>query len=93
MSWASSMPAFGLWLLILRCSIRPSSRGALLLCTNPLLRLIATAALGFEETTPRRLAGALCALLSVLLALSDRPLAGIAQSFFNFGERAGAAEI
>lgn len=74
------------WLLTLSMQYTTASRGALVICTSPLLTLMAAALLGYEKCTVRRLAGALCALLGVLVGLSDRLLAGTAQSFINLGD-------
>jgi len=63
-----------------------ASRGALILCASPLLTLAAAAVLGYEKSTVRRVAGALCALLGVLVGLSDSLLAGTAQSPINLGD-------
>jgi len=74
------------WLLTLSMQYTTASRGALVICTSPLLTLTAAAFLGYEKCTVRRLAGALCALLGVLVGLSDRLLAGTARSFINSGD-------
>jgi len=74
------------WLLTISMQYTTASRGALVLCTSPLLTLTAAALLGYEKCTVRRLSGALCALLGVLVGLSDRLLAGTAQSFINLGD-------
>jgi drug/metabolite transporter (DMT)-like permease len=73
------------WLLTLSMQYTTASRGALVLCTSPLLTLTAAALLGYERCTVRRLTGALCALLGVMVGLSDR-LTGTAQSFVNRGD-------
>lgn len=74
------------WLLAVSMQYTTASRGALVLCSSPLLTLIAAAVLGYEKCTIRRIAGALCALLGVLVGLSDGLLAGTAQSLVNFGD-------
>src|SRR5829696_7909135 len=74
------------WLLTVSMQHTTASRGALVLCCSPLLTLLAAAVLGYEKCTVRRLAGALCALLGVLVGLSDVLLAETAQSLVNFGD-------
>lgn len=74
------------WLLTLSMQYTTASRGALVLCTSPLLTLTAAALLGYERCTIRRLIGTLCALLGVMVGLSDRLLTGTAQSFVNRGD-------
>jgi drug/metabolite transporter (DMT)-like permease len=74
------------WLLTLSMQYTTASRAALVICTSPLLTLTAAAVLGYEKCTVRRLAGALCALLGVLVGLSDRLLAGTAGSLINLGD-------
>jgi drug/metabolite transporter (DMT)-like permease len=74
------------WLLTLSMQYTTASRGALVICTSPLLTLIAAAVLGYEKCTARRLAGAACALLGVVVGLSDQLTAGTAQSLINLGD-------
>ena len=82
----SIVAGFCPWLLTLSMQYTTASRGALILCTSPLLTLAAAAVLGYEKSTVRRVAGALCALLGVLVGLSDSLLAGTAQSLINLGD-------
>ena len=74
------------WLITLSMQYTTASRGALVLCTSPLLTLIAAALLGYERFTFRRLAGASCAVLGVGVGLSDRLLTGEVQSLINRGD-------
>jgi len=74
------------WLLTLSMQYTTASRAALILCTSPLLTLLAAAVLGLERATAARFAGASCALLGVFMGLSDSLLAGTTQSFVNFGD-------
>jgi drug/metabolite transporter (DMT)-like permease len=74
------------WLLTLSLRYTTASRSALILCTSPLLTLITATVLGYERCTLRRLAGALCAVLGVLIGLSGRLPSSTAQPLVNFGD-------
>jgi drug/metabolite transporter (DMT)-like permease len=82
----SIVAGFCPWFLTLSMQYTTASRGALILCASPLLTLAAAAVLGYEKSTVRRVAGALCALLGVLVGLSDSLWAGTAQSLINLGD-------
>lgn len=66
--------AFG-WLFAAGLSYVPAARGALVLATLPVQTLILAALLGRERLTTAKIAGALCALAGVAIALGDRAAA------------------
>jgi drug/metabolite transporter (DMT)-like permease len=74
------------WLLTLGMRYTTASRGALVICTSPLLTLMMAAVLGYERCTVRRLAGAACAVLGVAIGLSGQLSAGTALSMINVGD-------
>lgn len=67
--------AFG-WLFAAGLSYVPAARGALVLATLPVQTLILAALLGRERLTAAKVAGALCALAGVAIALGDRAASG-----------------
>lgn len=66
--------AFG-WLFAAALSYVPAARGALIIATLPLQTLILAALLGRERLTAAKIAGALCAMAGVAIALGDRTVA------------------
>lgn len=63
------------WLFAAGLSYVPASRGALIIATYPLQTLILAGLLGRERLTAAKIAGALCALGGVAIALGDRTAA------------------
>jgi drug/metabolite transporter (DMT)-like permease len=72
------------WLLTISMRYTTASRGALLICTSPLLTLLFASLLGYEKCTARRIIGSCCALLGVTIGLSDQ-LSGTS-SLINRGD-------
>lgn len=66
--------AFG-WLFAAGLSYVPAARGALVIATYPVQTLLLAALLGRERLTAPKVAGALCALAGVAIALGDRAAA------------------
>ncbi|WP_311976124.1 DMT family transporter [Bradyrhizobium aeschynomenes] len=64
------------WLLTIAMQYTTASRGALLICTSPLLTLTFAALLGQEKCTLRRVAGCCCAFIGVAVGLSGQLAAG-----------------
>ncbi|MGJ5180241.1 DMT family transporter [Bradyrhizobium oligotrophicum] len=64
------------WLLTAAMRYTTASRGALVICTSPLLTLTFAAILGHERCTLWRLAGCCCALVGVAVGLSGQLLSG-----------------
>jgi len=60
------------WLLTISMRYTTASRGALLICTSPLLTLLFASLLGYEQCTVVRVIGSCCALLGVAIGLSDQ---------------------
>jgi drug/metabolite transporter (DMT)-like permease len=60
------------WLLTIAMQYTTASRGALVICTSPLLTLTFAALLGQERCTLRRVAGCCCALIGVAVGLSGQ---------------------
>jgi drug/metabolite transporter (DMT)-like permease len=74
------------WLLTISMRYTTAARGALVICTSPLLTLMLAAALGHEKWTIRRAIGACCALLGVSIGLSDQLLTGAVRYLINPGD-------
>lgn len=72
------------WLLTISMRYTTASRGALLICTSPLLTLLFASVLGYERCTVRRIIGSCCALVGVIVGLSDQ--LGGASSLINRGD-------
>ncbi|WP_316176055.1 MULTISPECIES: DMT family transporter [unclassified Bradyrhizobium] len=64
------------WLLTIAMQYTTASRGALVICTSPLLTLTFAAMLGQEKCTLRRVAGCCCALIGVAVGLSGQLATG-----------------
>jgi drug/metabolite transporter (DMT)-like permease len=76
----------GAWILAISMRYTTASRGVLVICASPLLKLTLASVLGHERCTIRRIAGSCCARLGVTLGLSDQPLAGAGLSSINRGD-------
>ncbi|CCD95717.1 conserved membrane hypothetical protein [Bradyrhizobium sp. ORS 375] len=64
------------WLMTIAMQYTTASRGALVICSSPLLTLTFAAMLGQERCTLRRVAGCCCALIGVAVGLSGQLGAG-----------------
>ncbi len=64
------------WLLTIAMQYTTASRGALVICSSPLLTLPFAAMVGQERCTRRRVAGCCCALIGVAVGLSGQLVTG-----------------